>query len=247
MPSFLKDIREYSHDNTITREFRDDNPYITYYLCGLGNISLLSAWYNGDMEAVAREFIVEPLRQYEKKIRNMGFDQNKIDEELKGTTHFLISFALRNSSEGEVEDLTEIALTQLASRSNTKSYKEGKKEAFMEFQRWGCQIARYRKPGELQQLSERYESSESITIHLENEMAYGEKCFKDAEVALELCTSQEAKSKNKQLNFLKTTPDRQGMRIAVEYLIEQHFLDAVKRNSWDTSQCLIFAPLVDHV
>ncbi|MCL9682960.1 hypothetical protein [Legionella maioricensis] len=221
---FLNDIHSHSQSDIITPEFRKNNPYISYHLCNLGNIPLLRAWHNEDMKAVARELIIAPLSHYEDEMREKGLRQDEINAELKKTTYYLISLALRNSSEGDVRELTKIASELLAATDLRKGFNEGQKDAFKAFERWGCQIARYRKPEELALLSERYLSPQKGPdfISLDQEIAYGERSFKDAEQALKLCTDDKEKPKNKKLDFLNTTPDRQGMRLAVEYLIEQH-------------------------
>lgn len=152
--------------------------------------------------------------------------------------HLFFSNVLRYSSESDmlksldgIKQLIENDMSSTA-RMRLTSIIKGAEKARKDFERWGCQIARYRAPNQIDELASRYTNSRKID--LQDEMQYGEQCFKDAEEAFRLCTHPDAKpSEDGSLSFLANTVVRNEftLRVAVEYLIACHYKNSLNRGS----------------
>ncbi len=159
-------------------------------------------------------------------------------DEGKNNIYFIFSTVLRNSPESAVNNLLSTIETMLGSVNTELNSKilttinECAKKALKDFERWGCQIARYCKSDEMKLVESRYVKSN--TLKLKDEMEYGEQSFKDAENALKLCMDPQAQPSNDgPLSFLNNEVKRNEyhLRIAVEYLINCHYVNSLKRGS----------------
>jgi hypothetical protein len=197
----------------------------------LSDIAALLKQSSNNMRPVALSYIAEFL-PYPQILQD-----NKI-EPLRTKSFYLISHALRNSSERDVRDLLK-EIGQIARQSDNDVERrtltllqEEAESALQAFQRWGCQIARYRTPDEMRLVAGRYTLSREIK--LQEEMDYGEQSFKDAEEALRLCTNPTIQP-SESISFLnkKTEGGTQKNRflVAFEYLINCHFLNSQKRGA----------------
>ncbi len=178
---------------------------------------------------IAKEFLAEIM---------LSTDPRKYRLNFKKKSYYAFSKKLRYSSEKDVQNilktiewLIEKTYTSVE-RMRLNTIIEGATEAFKDFQRWGCQIARYSDPDDMSDLAWRYTNEREI--QLKEEMWFGEQSFRDAENALTLCTNSTIQpSTDGPLSFLADTVSNNqwGLRIAFEYLMKCHYENALSRET----------------